>query len=434
MTLRAKLTATATLTVAVAMLIVSLGLYFLVQRAYTRDLQAVLRSESVRIARTLRRTDRLLHPAGTTVALLGAQGQLLRGKWPQSLPRLPKRHAGRLQIYRGGAQRGVLFRATGGGRWLALARSAKGTAVVLQRIAHYLVLLGAVAVVLAAAIAYLITAEVLSPLRRVVRTASGIARSGDVDRRLGRIGSGEMGELARAFDAMLDRLSHALRQQSQTAERERRFAAEAAHVLRNPLSTVLLNLEYLRRSLPEGTEQARAAADAHSEGRRLLHLTESLLRLARGESVPENAQPVDLGAVVREASHIAAQGRGRPPAQFDVAEGATVLGDRAALFGMVESVIDNAFKYSPAESTVQVRLVADRGLLRLTVEDRGEGIAEEHLPHVFDRFYRAAAAGDGSGLGLAIARAVALAHGGEIHVESERGRFTRVTIELPQAR
>jgi signal transduction histidine kinase len=225
-----------------------------------------------------------------------------------------------------------------------------------------------------------------------------------------------------------------LAQQREAADRERRFAAEAAHVLRNPLATVLLNLEYLRERLPEGSEEARAAGDAHLEGERLLRLTESLLRLARGESVPEGASPLDFGAVVREAAQVAAQGHGRQPAEIDVAQGVRVAGDRAALFGMVEGVVDNAFKYSAPGKPVRVALIADRGLVRLTVEDRGQGIPPQHLPHVFDRFYRGSGGSEGSGLGLAIARAVALAHGGQIHIASEAGSFTRVTIELPEER
>ncbi len=435
MTLRAKLTWTATATVAAAMLIVSLGLYLLVQRAIVRDVQVSLRSLATREVKALQRTGRLAPLAGSTAAVLRRDGTVELGNWPARLSALPEnRLAGRTQIYRANARGGVYFRALGGGRWLAVAMRDPTGAVTLQRIARYLLILGGAAVLVAAWASYVLAGGVMAPLRRVARTASEIARSGEIDRRLGEIGTGEMGELAAAFDAMLDRLAHAIAQQRQTVERERRFASEAAHVLRNPLATVLLNLEYLEQRLPPGGEAHRAAQDAHAEGRRLLRLTESLLRLARGESVADTATRVDFAAVVREAAAVVAQGRGRAAAGLDVAEGAEVLGDRAALFGMVESIIDNAYKYSTADAKVQVSLSADRGLVRLVVEDRGQGIASEHLPHVFDRFYRARSDGEGSGLGLAIARAVAIAHGGQIHIASELGAFTRVTVELPQAR
>lgn len=433
MTLRAKLTATATATVAVAMLLVSVGLYLLVQHALTHDLQVAMKQVASREVKALRTQGHLLTVKGTRVAVLSADGALLQGAWAGSLP-LPPVSRARTEVLRGSQKVQVLFRTLSGGRWLALARRGTAGAVILVRILRYMLVLGSVAVLVAAAISFVIAGEMLSPLRRVVRTASTIAESGEIDRRLGRNGGGEMQELARAFDAMLDRLSHALSQQRQAAEHERQFAAEAAHVLRNPLATVLLNLDYLERSLPLGTEAARAAHDAHGEGQRLLRLTESLLRLARGESVSEGAQRLDFSEVVREAASVAAQGKGHAPAELEIAAHAEVLGDRAALFGMVESIVDNAFKYSSPSSPVAVRLTADRGLVRLSVEDRGVGIARQHLQHVFDRFYRGASDGEGSGLGLAIARAVALAHGGQIRIESEPNAFTRVTVEIPQAR
>ena len=133
------------------------------------------------------------------------------------LPRLPQAHRGRTQIVRASAGGGVLFRLVGGGRWLAVGRRSATGPLTLRRIARYLAILGGLAVLVAALVSYLLADAALLPLRRVAHTASEIARSGEIDRRLGAIGTGEMGELSRAFDAMLDRLAHAIGRPPQAA-------------------------------------------------------------------------------------------------------------------------------------------------------------------------------------------------------------------------
>lgn len=431
MTLRGRLTVATTAVVLALTLVLGLALYVLIARAQTHDALVGLREIARQEARGLARTGRLAERTGTAVALLAPGGGVLLGRWPTPLP---APHSSRsLLFWRLPNDAHALALRLPGGDYLAVARGDPQAVRELGRIRRYLLLLGLAAGAAAALLSWLIAGRMLRPLRRVAQTAADIARHGDVSRRLGQLGEGEMRDLSEAFDAMLDRLAHALEHQRQAGERERQFASDAAHVLRNPLATVILNLEFLERQLPTGSEEHAAAADAGAEARRLLGLGESLLRLARGGSVGSDAPAVDLSAVAGEAARVVAEARGRAAPEIEVSPTALVRGDRAALFGLVESIVDNAYKYSPEDAPVAVRVTAGRGLVRIVVEDRGQGIAAEDLPHVFDRFYRGGSRTEGHGLGLAIAQAVAVAHGGQISVESRVGEGTRVTVEIPAA-
>lgn len=433
MTLRGRLTLATTAVVIVLTLAFGLALYLLLLRADSRDALLALRAVARREAVLVQHGKRMWEPKGGAAALISPRGAVLRGRWPVPLP-LP-RQGGRpsqaLRLRNGGH---ALMVRQADGDYIAVARPDPQAVQQLRRVRHDILLVGLAAVAAAGLISWLIAGGMLRPLRRVAQTAADIARHGDVTRRLGRLGEGEMLELSQAFDAMLDRLDHALAQQRQAIERERQFAAEAAHVLRNPLSTVILNLEFLERRLPAQSETLAAARDAREEAERLLHLSESLLRLARGESVAEDAPPVDVGTVAAEAARVVADARGGPAAEVQVTGDAEVRGDRAALFGMLESLLDNAYKYSPKDAPVALRVASSRGLVRIVVEDRGQGIGADDLPHVFDRFYRGTDRAQGHGLGLAIARAVALAHGGQISIASRLGEGTQVTVELPAFR
>ena len=191
---------------------------------------------------------------------------------------------------------------------------------------------------------------------------------------------------------------------------------------------------------PVGDDLATALDDIGRESARMGRLLEDLLLLARTEAPPDAAprarEPVRLDEIAREAVRTAGALVAGQTLTIAADEPITVLGDADRLLQLVLILTENALRHTPAGGDVSV--VVARGLpgrARLRVSDTGEGISPEHLPHVFDRFYRAdgarARATGGTGLGLAIAQAIVRAHGGEIAVESRPGQGAAFTATLP---
>ncbi len=243
--------------------------------------------------------------------------------------------------------------------------------------------------------------------------------------------------LAQACNRLLKRVADA-------GAAQQRFVADAAHELRTPLTILRGEIQVaLRepRNHPFVLETLRSNLD---EAVRLSRLVESLLILARcdvGQSL-DRREPVVLAPLLRASlarlEPVAAQCR--VSIEFGVGEGAEeaqVLGDDVALTRIVQNLVENAFKHSPAGEVVRVNLalVAPTERLVLTVADRGIGIAPEHLPRIFDRFYRVDTARrraeGGAGLGLAIVRTLVEAQGGVVTVKSEIGEGSTFTVELP---
>jgi two-component system sensor histidine kinase MprB len=223
---------------------------------------------------------------------------------------------------------------------------------------------------------------------------------------------------------------------------QRTLVEDAGHELRTPLTSIRTNIELLlaverqpdlaHRLPPE--ERAKLLSDLDAQVRELATLTTELVELSRQESNREATEPVEVSDVVA-----AAIGRVRtraPGLTFttDLAA-ATVPGRAGELERMVLNVLDNAAKWSPPGAVVHTELRADDPQwCVLTVTDSGPGIDEADRPHVFDRFYRAAAARalPGSGLGLAIVAQTATQHGGTVTTGPREPHGTTVTIRLPR--
>ena len=287
----------------------------------------------------------------------------------------------------------------------------------------------------------------LRPVDRVTAAAAKIA-TGDgtaasLSTRLTVPATGdELARLSATFNAMLNRLEASFHAQQ-------RFVADASHELRTPLTAVRGNVEVLARQVAARGDEfgngdvAAALADAQRESARMGRLIDDLLLLARSDgSAPNGAQngqapqPVALQMIaadgVRSAAGLASGQEVSVVAPVPV----TVQGDPDRLKQLLLILLDNALRHTPAGRQVSVEVVPPvGGVAKLVVRDEGEGIAPEHLPHVFDRFYRAdgarGRATGGTGLGLAIARVIARAHGGEITVRSEPGRGSEFEVSLP---
>jgi signal transduction histidine kinase len=221
-----------------------------------------------------------------------------------------------------------------------------------------------------------------------------------------------------------------------TLDSQRRFVADASHELRTPLTAIRTNVEFLARVPGARTEdRVEALRDGLIELRRMESLVGDLLALARLEAAA--ATPARrtfrldhmVADVHRDALRIAA-----PEVEVTVGplSEVWVSGDRDDLRRAVWNLVDNALKYTRA-GTIDLRLRAEDGVAELTVRDTGIGIAEGHLDHVFDRFWRAPSVRGmaGSGLGLAITRWVVQAHEGTIAVESVVGHGTTFALTLP---
>src|SRR6185503_15876090 len=279
----------------------------------------------------------------------------------------------------------------------------------------------------------------LRPLDAIGQTASAIA-AGDLSRRVERAEERtEVGRLGLALNSMLARIESSFRAQQASERKLRRFVADASHELRTPLSAVRAYAELYERGAAERPDDLeRSMKGISRESERMSILVEDLLLLARlDDGRPLEREPVELDEVVGEAVETA-QAVDPERAIALHAERATVLGDRVRLRQIVDNLLANVRAHTPAGTPASVSVRRKNGSAEIAVTDAGPGLDEEHLEHLFERFYRADAsrsrASGGVGLGLAIVAAVAEAHGGTASASSRPGEGTTVAIALPLAR
>jgi heavy metal sensor kinase len=273
----------------------------------------------------------------------------------------------------------------------------------------------------------------LAPIDKLTRLARRISAE-DLSQRLDlRLPDDEVGRLARTFDDMIARLEDAFR-------RQRQFTADASHELRTPLTAVKGQVEVALTRPREPETYREVLQNVNEEVDRLIRLVGSLLTLARADAgqiplSPEVISVADLVASAVEQVRPAAQQRN---VALDLAPGppVTLRADEDLLLQLLLNLLDNALKYTPAAGDVSAGWAADSAFVDVWVHDTGAGIAPEHLPHIFDRFYRAdksrSRAEGGAGLGLSICRWIAEAHGGSISVESTPGQGSTFTARFPR--
>lgn len=379
--------------------------------------------------------------AGTVIGLYRADGrQLLSSSAPGTLGSLglstvsPTERGVRSVVAPSGGRWRVLVRpATDTGRrgLILVAYSESDIYAVLHQL--YLLELFAVPLVLAAAglAGSFLANRALGPIDRMTRAAAAIGEK-DLSRRLGPASHrDEVGRLAETLDAMLDRLDRAF-------ERQHQFTADASHELRTPLAIIRSRAE-VALDRPRSTEEYREALAAISaEVLRLNQLASDLLTLARADAREEQLQrePVALDELVTavvsqfepvvEARHVSLE--------LGLIEPVTLNADSTRLVQLMINLIDNGLKFTPPEGKVRVDLMRREKGAELVVSDTGVGIPAEHLPHLFERFYRVDVArgrSGGAGLGLAISDWIVRSHGGEIRVESVVGEGSVFRVILP---
>ena len=242
----------------------------------------------------------------------------------------------------------------------------------------------------------------------------------------------EFQRLARTFNGMLDRLE-------QVFEGQRRFVADAAHELKTPLTAMKGNFEVSLQRTRSAEEYRETIFSNLAEVDRLTAMTKSLLTLAQfaGEHSPlvlqTLAMPPLVEEVVSELSVLAQEGGIHLQAECQPVP--PLIGDASQLKQALINLLDNALRHTPSGGTITVHVGPQNTSIKLSVEDTGPGIDAEHLPHLFERFYRVDQARDrqsgGTGLGLAIVKEIVEAHGGHIEAHSQIGKGTIMTMTLP---
>jgi heavy metal sensor kinase len=284
---------------------------------------------------------------------------------------------------------------------------------------------------------WFIADRALRPIDTITRQAQQISEQ-DLHRRLNLdLPEDEVGRLARTFDAMLDRLDTAFK-------RQRQFTADASHELRTPLTVMKTNIG-VTLNRPRNVQQYQTAlSEVETEIDRLTRLTNDLLLLARSDAHQPIAQlhNLDLAPLVQDVvEELQPLAEANSLTLTSVApKSAKAHGNSDQLHRVFFNLIENAIKYTKhggikVQVTTQPAAIGIPPQVCIAIEDTGSGIAAEHLPHLFERFYRVDSARTreqgGTGLGLAIAHSIITAHGGSIDVESEIGHGTIVTVILP---
>ncbi|MFY1679134.1 MULTISPECIES: sensor histidine kinase [unclassified Streptomyces] len=286
------------------------------------------------------------------------------------------------------------------------------------------------AMLLAVVAAWRLTGWVMRPVGVLDATTHDIATGRLKSRVAPTGGPPELRRLAKSFNEMADHVEDVLEQQ-------RAFVADASHQLRNPLAALLLRIELLALELPEGNEEI---ASVQAEGRRLARVLDDLLDLALAEHATPSLAVTDIGALVAErvaAWAPTAEAKGvRLAAECPPT---TAWTDPVALSSALDTVIDNAVKFTPeGEGDEGVRVeVASRGdEATVVVTDLGPGLPDDELARVGDRFWRSGRHQNvkGSGLGLSICRALLAGVGGGIAFDHHEPHGLKVTVTVPRSR
>ncbi len=315
--------------------------------------------------------------------------------------------------------------------YVQVGRSLESMQETLAQLLWLLLLAGPVLVGVAMAGGYWLAGRTLAPIERIRAQAASVSAE-ELGRRLGLdLPDDEVGRLARTFDAMLERLDASFR-------RQRRFTSDASHELRTPLAVIRGEIDVTLERPRAPAVYVEALESIGGEAERMTRLVSDLLLLARSDNaqLPLAWEALDLAELLSvlidqmkpqaEAAGVELYATFSAPLPSD--------GDRDRLLQLFINLLDNAFTYAPG-SRVQVEGKAVVGGVEIVVSDSGPGIGIEHLPHIFERFYRVDAArsraNGGSGLGLSIAQEIARAHGGEIRAQSEIECGATFTVWLP---
>lgn len=239
----------------------------------------------------------------------------------------------------------------------------------------------------------------------------------------------EIGELGKSFNELLDRLDVAFK-------RERQFIADVAHEMKTPIATLRSSFEVTLHKERTNEEYKKIIKDSIVETDRLTTTLRDVLDLAWSEVPNETLRSkFDLSELMNEMAEIAQKLalKKQITVSHSIISSIQMLGFRERLGRAILNIIDNAIKYTPQNGKITISLIQEYNNALITIKDSGQGIGEEEIEHIFDRFYRGTKTDKvfGAGLGLAIAKATVGIHKGAIKVDSKPKHGSTFTIALP---
>jgi two-component system heavy metal sensor histidine kinase CusS len=279
-----------------------------------------------------------------------------------------------------------------------------------------------------AAIAMTVTSRGLRPLREMAHLVARVSPT-HLNERLTRTGwPREIQPLAVAFDDMLTRLENSFARLSQ-------FSADLAHELRTPIANILGEGQVALTRMRSAEEYREIIESSVAECERLSGIVENLLFLARAEAADGHIQRMLFDAKAEVAKITAFYEPVAEDQQITIGcEGdGNVYADPMLFARAINNLLENAVRYTRAGGSILISIATYGTESQISVQDTGCGIAAEHLPHVFNRFYRAdsSRSSEGAGLGLALVKSIVDLHGGSVRVSSEVNRGTTVTVTFP---
>ncbi|MFZ5585858.1 MAG: HAMP domain-containing sensor histidine kinase [Thermodesulfobacteriota bacterium] len=374
---------------------------------------------------------RVVDPHGRNLVLIVPQE--LAGLAPAGLERLPAPPPGEWLVLTGDGGRPVLEAAClplPGGLSLQVGRSPAARLALLAHLRRVLLFAALPALALALAGGWWLAARSLAPLRDLLATVRGID-AGDLAARVPpRVGGGELDELARQFNRMLEKIARLVTGMRQSLD-------HVAHDLRTPLARLRFTVEAALREPDDPHAQREALMDCAEEGERLTRMLDMLLDVSEAETgiLRLAPAPVDLAGLVAEVAELYGFLAEEKGVALDAAglPSLTAVVDAGRVRQAVANLLDNAVKYTPAGGRVAVGLERTGAEAVISVADSGPGVAPAERERVFERLYR----GDksrgqrGMGLGLSLVAAVAKAHGGRTAVDEAPGGGARFRLWLP---
>ena len=307
---------------------------------------------------------------------------------------------------------------------------------------YRVVLFGAIAaVMIALVVAYFVSRSITLPVRQMKETAERIAK-GDFSRRVRVRSRDEFGELAKSLNTMADELQQKMENLRKMDSMRTDFVANVSHELKTPLTLIKGYIETLEdKGTGDREESGRFISIIKEHTDRLGHIIEDLLSLSELELSRDclHRTEFDLKELIHEISlgfERALAERKQTLTVNSQGDDLRIKGDRDKIEQVFVNLIDNALKYTKESGRIEVLLTGQERAVSVAVRDNGIGIPKEHLGRVFERFYRVDKARSrqlgGTGLGLGIAKHIVLVHNGNITIESELNRGTKVSVTLPR--